>query len=229
MAEPTSENFLARLRRDVARLRDQDPNSLDAFLSFGWGPRTVVGQIFGRESEVMKRLDGLTRSDRTIASDREAYLMLAEILESLEGLEDRHAHGASSIFVGHGRSQDWRAVVAFLDDQGFESEAFEHESRTGQQVTEVLAGFLRRSRAAVLVLNAEDQTAQGAVRARQNVIHEAGLFQGRLGFDRVALLEEDGVESFSNVAGIQTIHFPRSRIESAFHELGRFLGRLSLK
>jgi predicted nucleotide-binding protein len=37
---------------------------------------------------------------------------------------------------------------------------------------------------AFLVMTAEDERADGSVQARMNVIHEAGLFQGCLGFMR---------------------------------------------
>jgi len=44
---------------------------------------------------------------------------------------------------------------------------------------------------ALLVLTAEDETADGKEVARQNVVHEAGLFQGRLGFARAIILLEE--------------------------------------
>ncbi|MCX5954458.1 MAG: nucleotide-binding protein [Cyanobacteria bacterium] len=47
------------------------------------------------------------------------------------------------------------------------------------------------------------------VRARQNVLHEAGLFQGRLGFARAILLPQDGVEAFSDGSGVHFRHFAR--------------------
>jgi predicted nucleotide-binding protein len=59
------------------------------------------------------------------------------------------------------------------------------------------------------------------------VIHEIGLFQGKLGFRKVALVEQEGVESFSNI-GLQTIRFPGERIEAAFPELERMLRREGL-
>jgi predicted nucleotide-binding protein len=37
---------------------------------------------------------------------------------------------------------------------------------------------------AFLVMTAEDEQADGDHHARMNVIHEVGLFQGRLGFNR---------------------------------------------
>lgn len=67
--------------------------------------------------------------------------------------------------------------------------------------------------------------AEGGVRARQNVVHEIGLFQGRLGFEKVAVLSQRGVEEFSNLAGLQVIPFSDDQIEGAFYELHRTLKR----
>jgi len=81
---------------------------------------------------------------------------------------------------------------------------------------------------AVLVQTGEDHTGDGKLRARQNVIHEIGLFQGRLGFEKVALVEQEGIESFSNIHGLQVIRFPGLRIEAAYYELDRMLAREKL-
>ncbi len=58
-----------------------------------------------------------------------------------------------------------------------------------------------------------------------NVVHEAGLFQGRLGFTRAILLLEDGCEEFSNVQGLGQIRFPRGNIRAAFEEVRQVLER----
>ncbi len=55
---------------------------------------------------------------------------------------------------------------------------------------------------ALLVLTAESERTDGVVLARQNVVHEAGLFQGRLGWRKAIVLREDGCEEFSNIAGL---------------------------
>ncbi len=73
-----------------------------------------------------------------------------------------------------------------------------------------------RSTFALLVMTAEDLQADGDERARQNVVHEAGLFQGRLGFDRAIAVVEEGVEVFSNLDGIQQIRFSRGKIEETY-------------
>jgi predicted nucleotide-binding protein len=85
--------------------------------------------------------------------------------------------------------------------------------------------MLSQATFAVLILTAEDETALGEKRARQNVIHEAGLFQGKLGFRRAILLRQEGTEEFSNVAGLQYISFNGDRIEQAFYEFQRVLKR----
>ena len=81
---------------------------------------------------------------------------------------------------------------------------------------------------AFIVMTAEDEQADGEIRARQNVIHEAGLFQGRLGFERAIVLVEDGCSGFSNIHGLTVIPFPPSQIPSAFGEVQRTLVREKL-
>jgi predicted nucleotide-binding protein len=53
---------------------------------------------------------------------------------------------------------------------------------------------------------------------RMNVIHEAGLFQGRLGFTRAIVMLEEGCEEFSNIEGLGQIRFPNNNIKAAFHD-----------
>jgi predicted nucleotide-binding protein len=70
--------------------------------------------------------------------------------------------------------------------------------------------------------------ADGSLQARMNVIHEAGLFQGRLGFSRAIVMLEEGCEEFSNVAGLGQIRFPRGNIAAAFEDVRRVLEREGL-
>jgi predicted nucleotide-binding protein len=130
------------------------------------------------------------------------------------------------VFIGHGRNPLWARVKLFLDDElGLAVITYESEPRTGEAIVEILDKMLDQATFAVLVVTAEDQTAEGDYRARQNVVHEAGLFQGRLGFKRAALLYQDGVEGFSNIAGLQHIAFTGDNVDQAFWELKRVLSR----
>jgi len=103
--------------------------------------------------------------------------------------------------------------------------SFESEPRTSKSIVPILKEMLNRASFAVIVLTAEDVTATGGVRGRQNVVHEAGLAQGKPGFERVVILKQDGVEEPSNLAGLQYISFPENKIEKAFYELQAVLKR----
>jgi predicted nucleotide-binding protein len=78
---------------------------------------------------------------------------------------------------------------------------------------------------AFLVLTAEDERADGVMQARMNVVHEAGLFQGRLGFEKAIILLEEGCEEFSNIKGLGQIRFPPGSISATFEEVRRVLER----
>jgi predicted nucleotide-binding protein len=60
------------------------------------------------------------------------------------------------------------------------------------------------------------------------VVHEVGLFQGRLGWDRAIMLIEQGTEQFSNVDGIVYIGFARGQIKSTVSEVLAVLKREKL-
>jgi len=79
--------------------------------------------------------------------------------------------------------------------------------------------MLENSTFAALVLTGEDEFKDGSVHPRENVIHEAGLFQGRLGFARAIVLLEGGAEEFSNIQGLQQIRFAKGRINETFGEV----------
>jgi predicted nucleotide-binding protein len=79
--------------------------------------------------------------------------------------------------------------------------------------------MLKESSFALLVMTAEDETSDGLKRARQNVVHEAGLFQGRLGFKRALMLVEKDLDLFSNVDGIQYLEYSKGNIKETFGEV----------
>lgn len=124
------------------------------------------------------------------------------------------------VFIGHGRSTAWRDLKDHLQDKhGVKIESYETGARAGHTIRDILEEMVQKSSFAVLVMTAEDEQADGQLRARQNVIHEAGLFQGRLGFPRAILLLEEGIEEFSNVQGVQYIRFSKDNIKETFGEV----------
>jgi predicted nucleotide-binding protein len=61
--------------------------------------------------------------------------------------------------------------------------------------------------------------------ARLNVVREAGLFQGRLGFKKAIILLEESCEEFSNIVGLGQIRVPTGRISAKFEEIRIVLER----
>jgi predicted nucleotide-binding protein len=124
------------------------------------------------------------------------------------------------VFIGHGRNELWRDLKDHLQDKhGFQIQAYEVGARAGHAVRDILEEMLDASSFAVLVMTGEDIGADGTPRARQNVVHEAGLFQGRLGFNRAIVLLEEGTEEFTNIEGIAQLRFGRGNIKETFGEV----------
>ncbi|SHG02079.1 Predicted nucleotide-binding protein containing TIR-like domain-containing protein [Jatrophihabitans endophyticus] len=169
-------------------------------------PRLVMQTSIGPAStivniEVAERVHGL-RLLQTLDNDAR-----------LPGSQVPKKRAKSKIFLGHGGAPDWRELQADLRDKhDIDIIAFESGAREGHAVRDVISEMLQSADFALLVMTAEDEQSDHTFRARQNVIHEAGLFQGRLGYHRAILMVEEGVEHFSNVAGIVYMSFERGRI-----------------
>ena len=133
------------------------------------------------------------------------------------------------VFVGHGGDQTWREVKDFLVDRlHLEYEEFNREATVGIPTAERLKRMLDDSVFALIVMTGEDEHGDGKRHARENVIHEIGLFQGRLGFRRAIVLLEEGCEEFSNIEGVTQIRFQRGRVSAKFEEIRRTLEREGL-
>lgn len=243
---------IKQLRKEVAEIRAQlrqpsmmrDEGLLDEKLKKwtnrvyarlkAWGLDAEAEEGFGRNS-ITHMYEGV--ENRAETRDNKLSALLDDISshpEHYEGRLDAHPPRALAkekpttqrIFLGHGRNKLWARVQIYLKDElHLTVEAWESAPRTGLHSVDVLKTALDSCTFAVIVATGEDVTADGGLRARQNVVHEIGLFQGRLGFEKVALLQQRGVEEFSNLAGLQVIPFSESRVEETFYELRRMLER----
>lgn len=123
-------------------------------------------------------------------------------------LEEKANDKAPIVFIGHGRSAAWQSLKNHLTDQhGFQVVAYETGARAGHHIRDILDEMASESSIAFLVMTGEDELVSGAYQARPNVIHETGLFQGKLGFSRAIVLLEEGCSEFSNLSGIQQLRF----------------------
>ena len=148
-------------------------------------------------------------------------------IESMGTISEKEPSVADNkVFIGHGRSLVWLQLKDFLRDQLHLSvDEFNSVSTAGMAIPARLSQMLDGATFAFLIMTAEDETVDGKQQARLNVIHEVGLFQGRLGFNRAIILLEDGCEQFSNIHGLGYISFPKNNIGAAFEPIRQVLAR----
>ena len=98
-----------------------------------------------------------------------------------------------TIFIGHGHCGLWRDLKDHLHEQhGYSVQVYETGARAGHVIRDIIQDLASTSTFAVLILTCDDDIGNEKYRARQNVVHEAGLFQGYLGFTRAIVLLEAG-------------------------------------
>lgn len=131
------------------------------------------------------------------------------------------------IFISHGHSPAWRDLKDFLHDRLklTEPEEFNRESPASMTPAERLAQMLDNGSFAFIVMTAEDEQVDGTYRARENVVHEAGMTQARYGRKRAIILLEEGCQEFSNIVGDTQIRFPKGNLQAKFEEIRQVLER----
>lgn len=195
--------------------------------------RASLSKLYGNESPLLGEFCELPQFP--IQANVHDYLRmyLPRMRSIVASLETAVLHAArrsdGRIFLGHGRSPIWREFKDFLEGRlGLPWDEFNRESVAGYATSQRLHQMLDAASFAFLIMTAEEEHSDDTLHARPNVIHEVGLFQGRLGMTRAIILLEDGCSEFSNIVGLSQIRFPRNHISSCFEEVRRVLERESL-
>ena len=167
----------------------------------------------GRKSEVS-----------VLAPTREQIGKIFEVFEkhvvNSQLVEEEEEKITPTIFIGHGHSNQWKDLKDHLHEQhGHQVQAYETAARAGHTIRDIIQEMISKSAFALLVFTRDDIIDEVSYRARQNVVHETGLFQGCLGFSRAIVLLEEGVEDFSNIDGIHQIRFSEGNIKETFGEV----------
>lgn len=177
-------------------------------------------------------LDHMSSAEASLEwSARGATLTVSGDADVVEGLAEQLADALASfespsppleplrVFIGHGGDRKWEAVRDFVEGAGYSAVAFESEQRASLMTLDVVEEMISGSDVAVIVMTATDQMADGLMRARQNVVHEVGFAQGRIGRFNTILLVEENVERFTNAAGLTEVRFPSGQIHTAREEV----------
>lgn len=227
--------FLSKLRGDIEKLEPM--SKMD--VAQHWAPK---GQIMTRDmvamgqgNQVPPHIDILAE----VTSLRHSFGIChaaADIARKAASHLERKSRGkvaadrvGTNVFIGHGRAAAWRELKDFVQDRlGLPWDEFNRVPVAGITNIARLSEMLDASAIALLVMTAEDEMVDGGMQARMNVVHEAGLFQGRLGFTKAIVLLEEGCAEFSNIQGLGQIRFPKDKIGAAFEEVRRVLEREGL-
>lgn len=131
-----------------------------------------------------------------------------------------------SIFIGHGRSSAWKELKEILQARlNLSCIEFNSEPQEGKSTKEVLLSMLENSKFAFLVMTPKDERPDKTFHARENVVHEVGLFQGKLGFEKAIILLEAGCEEFSNIHGLTQIRFSQGNLDAVYLKIEDVLSR----
>jgi predicted nucleotide-binding protein len=153
----------------------------------------------------------------------------ASHLEALDKQEKRDERIGTKVFIGHGRSNQWKDLKDFIQDRlHLPWDEFNRVPVAGVTSITRLSRMLDDAAIAFLLMTAEDEQVDAKLHARMNVIHEVGLFQGRLGFEKAIILLEADCEEFSNIQGLGQIRFPKENISAIFEEIRKVLEREEL-
>lgn len=230
-----SDTFILRLKAEIDKLNTLTKRDIVN----KWSPsRTIMTRdslALGQGIKVPPHIEILAE----ISSIRSSFLscqFASDIARRAASHLERKAGRASAVkrigtnvFIGHGRSNLWRELKDFVQDRmALPWDEFNRVPVAGITNISRLLEMLDSAAIAFLVMTAEDEMADGNSQARMNVIHEAGLFQGRLGFTKAIILLEEGCTEFSNIQGLGQIRFPKGNIASAFEEIRLVLEREGL-
>lgn len=150
-------------------------------------------------------------------------------LERIETVKTPESPAAKGVFLVHHESPYLDIVRNFIqEDCGLRVYEISSADIATSGFTTLLGEQLPRCGFAVCLLGKSEAMADGRARADQNVVYQAGFFQGKYGFGRVALLTEEGCDGFSNIAGIVRLDFPSSQVDTTFIDLQRMLQREGL-
>jgi predicted nucleotide-binding protein len=129
--------------------------------------------------------------------------------------------GTKKIFISHGHDELLKLKLKDFIVYRFKLSpmVLSEQPSQGLTIVEKLEKVSEQCSFALVLMTKDDEQKDGGIRARQNVVHEIGFFQGKYGRRNVVLLAEKGVEVFTNISGIVRIEFDPTSFETVFEPL----------
>lgn len=193
-----------------------------------WGS-AVLGSV---ERRVMPGMGVKIQEMRTLALeltrlDAAAFAALFPGSTAAVGAEASAAAGETerppiSLYVSGASGAIRERLIAYLTEElGLQTFSYEEETPSEEEQGEYLQAILERASCAILALTQETAQAGGICPGR--LIYAIGLLQGRLGFGRVVLLKQEGLQEPAEIIGLRVIGFSGEHIEQSFYALQQAL------
>lgn len=182
--------------------------------------KTDLGALVGLALSRYKRSGALTTAPLVPSLDR-GFLLFP-------GLTNVAKVPPPGVFLAHGSSSEWTKVHDFLTkDCRLAVRSADALQGGPDRDVPAITGHVDGCGFAVCIL-VDDEGRSDVTAANQRVLQLAGLFQGRYGFERVAMVVEEGCDVLSNVAGIVRLDYPRGDIGRVFWQMRQMLHREGL-
>ncbi|MCK9874544.1 carbohydrate kinase family protein [Frankia sp. Ag45/Mut15] len=130
-----------------------------------------------------------------------------------------------AVLVAHDGGSTWEPLERFLVENCAVRVTRLTPTDPGAMPSSLSRRQLEESGFAICVIAPEADSDRPASRADERLVHFSGYLQGYFGFDRVALLVQDGCHIFSNMAGLLCLGFRPGSVQDSFVELERMLRR----
>ncbi|QTH12516.1 nucleotide-binding protein [Pseudomonas corrugata] len=233
-SEATGEAFYKTLLEDLSKVRQLAENNFISFIrpkSFSSRDSLAMSQGIMTPPHIKVMAECMKLKAPSSACSDLLIVMQKAFSYSQRQVKKMKQNSlvGTNIFIGHGRSPVWRDLKDFVKDRlGLPYDEFNRVPVAGITNIQRLTQMLESAAVAFVVMTAEDEQVDGTMEARTNVIHEVGLFQGRLGFTKAIILLEEGCQEFSNIQGLGQIRFPVGNIAAKFEEIRLVLEREGL-
>ena len=184
---------------------------------------TEMFKLNARPQSYSDNEEDLISYDEVIGIKNEIDMMLA-VWSQRNSIGSVLSPRPRRVFLSHGRNEQWRRVQEYIE-KTIELPTLElaQEANKGRTIFQKLIDESDNCAYAVIIMTGDDSTVDEQIRARENVVHEIGYFQGKYGSSKVCLLHEEGVNIPTNIQGIAYIPFPKEGIEAALGGLTREL------
>ena len=231
-----SDTFLTRLKNAAGGLSIISTGEMlkrigiIGILSATSAPQDVTARKQGVKVPPHLKVQSKVESLKSTLKIMESLAQIARQAKAHISRQELHRRKAGmlggKVFIGHGHSPVWLELKDFITDRlNLPVDEFNSVAVAGLTTVERLNQMLDTASIAFLIMTGEDEQLDGKGQARMNVVHEAGLFQGRLGFHRAIIVLEENCEEFSNIAGLVQLRFKKNNIKEAFEDVRQVLER----